>query len=524
MRGLALTALLACPTGAQDEPQVHYLQLQEGSEGCLRDLLSADVNGDGRLDLILAIGACPDDDAPPAPGIRRLQVHLRRDGRPTFAARPDRELALAGDVVAFAAGDVDPAPGAELILWTPSLAAAATWDEESRRHRFTRLGAIRFLWQPANPRTAFAWPDAVQDLDGDGRDDLLIPEPGGYRVLLQSAAPETPAAFAAAGFLRMPAQPVNEQLRSQARFTSQRDRLALGIGNGDGDGDGAKAPLLQLEDRLPVAQTIDWEGDGDQDVCALSGNRLLLWRQGPDGFPEEPSATLQLPERRRDFVNPSYSAQLCDLDGDEAADLLVVSSETIDDDVRSLVEVYLGRDAEGPLAGGGGTRAADRLRLQGFVNIPTLDDVDGDGKVDLAIGSLRPDMLGAVTSGGEGAVEAQLNLFRNGFDADSGRFRRPVWLVHRIEVEGIRFDQRGQALARFLHDLDGDGRADLLLRRDPELLQVLRTTERGRRRLQIDDPLWELRVDEEARVRLGRSGSRSLHVLESRQLILVEFP
>ena len=74
--------------------------------------------------------------------------------------------------------DVHPAPGREIVLLAPSLAAGLYWDEGSDEPAAFRMASIRFLWQPARDFWCFDLQRAVVDFDGDGLDDLLVPEPG----------------------------------------------------------------------------------------------------------------------------------------------------------------------------------------------------------------------------------------------------------------------------------------------------------------------------------------------------------
>ena len=51
--------------------------------------------------------------------------------------------------------------------------------------RFVRLGEASFLWQLSSAFGVIDWSRGIRDLDGDGDDDILIPEPDGYRLLRQ---------------------------------------------------------------------------------------------------------------------------------------------------------------------------------------------------------------------------------------------------------------------------------------------------------------------------------------------------
>ena len=61
----------------------------------------------------------------------------------------------------------------------------------------------------------------MQDLDGDGLDDLVVPEPDGYRVLYQDRSGGKDASFQRTSFLRMPAGVADGGLASVRRGESR---------------------------------------------------------------------------------------------------------------------------------------------------------------------------------------------------------------------------------------------------------------------------------------------------------------
>ncbi len=498
-------------TGAPPaEPRVSFVQV-DPALGCVGDAVLADVDGDGGRDLVLATGECDDAEGPPP--VRRLRVHLRRAGTPAFAARPDRQLDLVADVVAWAVADVQPAPGSELVLLSASRAVAVWWEADADEPRYAALCPTRLLWQPADRDRAFAWQAGVRDVDGDGLDDLLLPEPDGYRVALQRRGPDG-VSFEST-VLRPPPAPLEEEERTAARFAARGDELRPSFVPDRGQ----LRFLVEVHDRVPAPRLVDWDGDGDLDLVALSGRRLLVWLQDGGAFDAGAPRVLELPDRRARLLNPSYSVQLADLDGDDRADVLLASSRTDGDDVTSTLEVYLQAAGDGFLE-----RAADKLRLQGFVDLPELADVDGDGRPDLAVGSLRPDLIGQLASGGSSTVDMQLSVFRGLFEPGEGRFQRPVALAHKLRLPGDFGGEGWDVVYSFFRDVDGDGRRDLLLRTEADRVVVRSTDERGRG-LQVGDVLWELAVAEDARAALvEHPDGPALLVREETQIVHVEFP
>jgi len=500
---IPLGLLASTLTATLADVHVDYVQLTDVA-GCVTDTVLADVDGDGRRDLVVATGTC--EHAPRAP--RVLRVHLRDAGTGAFSSRPRRELPLVRDVVAFAVADVHPRAGRELVLFSPSRAVAVHWPDDANEPSYTSLFETRFLWQPADPDEAFAWQDGVHDWNGDGLDDLWIPEPGGYRMAVQRRADE--GRHFECAYLELPPVPVGADERNAIRFAGRRREGTLSVTSSSR----ADRAWARVADAVGAPRLTDWDGDGRPDLVALAGRRLVVWRQNDDAEFRY-HAGFDLPDRRGALLSPSYSVELADVDGDRRADVVLVSGQTRDDDVTSQVEVFL-------QAGGTGFDRSpdDKLRLQGFVDVPRFDDVDGDGRGDLAIGSLRPDLIGTLSGGGDD-VEAQLNLFLNRFVGDRPRYRRPVALVHRVRIPGD-LDDGWSVLARFVHDVDDDGRRDLLLRTARDEVEIRRTTERGRG-LDAGDVLWRLAIAEDAPARcVEGEGVAVLLVLEPTQVVHVE--
>lgn len=501
--GVALLLAVAC-AAQQVEPAVAYVQY---AGGYVRDATFGDYDGDGRPDLIVSVSLSSDD-------MRHLMVHLRRNEPPAFRSAPDHDLRLVRDVVGFAVADVHPRPGDELVLFSPTRAVSVHWSPDEPAPVYAPIAEIDFLWQPANPGYALSWQAGVADLDHDGLDDLLVPEVGGYHALVQRRG-DGGVRFAGSR-LRTPPQPVTERERSEARFRNRSDDLRGSIDIGDERQEGY---LIEVWDRLPAPQIADWNADGRLDVAALIGRRFAVWEQQDDAtFAAAPTLLREVPERGIPLFDPSYDVQLVDLEKDGRAEVVLVSGRTEGDAVSSVVEVF--RQGE---EGGLFESAADRLLLQGFTSAPSFDDVDGDGVGDLAIGSLRTDVIDTLAAGSSGRLEAQLNLFLGRPVTDGGRFRRPVALVHRLTLPGAVLRSRERLLAAFLHDVDRNGTRDLFLRADGTEIVVLPAAGSGRG-VQLGEPIWRFRTAENAPIEVVRHGATlSLLVVEHGQVAHVEF-
>jgi hypothetical protein len=503
MRGTALACCALAALSAAQEPGVSYVQFPGRS---IQDVVVADADGDGGDDLVVSLRASEDSG-------REIVWCLRREGTPALRAPADRSLPLPRDVVAFIVADVDQNPGRELVLLSPSRVVAVIWPRDAERPAYRSLGSVDLLWQPPSPRYAFAFQEGVADLDGDGLDDLVLPQVGGFRAFVQRRGGDGQVTFEESELV-LPSAVASDRQRNLARFEAQRGSGEIRFGDS-----GQPQFLVEITHEVGAPRLVDWNADERRDVVALVGSRLAVFMQQAEGrFEPTPTAVVELPERGMPLFDPSSFADCIDLDGDGRAEFVRASGRTEEDEVRSVLEIHRGQ--------GGGSlaeEADERLLLQGFVSAPRFTDVDGDGVQDLVIGSLRTDLVDALAGGGSKAFDAQINVFlgRGGED-DALRFRRPVALVHRVQVptDGLRAADR--AMIEFVSDFDGDGLRDLFVRLGDGVLRVLPVTKRGRG-FAVGDPIWSLATTPEARVSTRRTAAGAVILLEEAdQVVVVE--
>lgn len=403
-----LAAVLLAPQGAE----VTAIQLPP--DVVLTDVLVVDADGDGRDDLVLA---CRD-------GTRReLRLHLRRSDGPPFATTPSvPPYPLETDVVAFTFADTTPAPGRELVLLTPERAVAVERGDDGAPS-YTPLCTLRLVWPAAAAEFALPLPEARVDVDGDGREDLLLPQPEGALLWRAERAP-TPFAL----------PPRQSPLAGRARGPNgnggpaslSRDELQLRLPFGGDDGPrGLTGPLLRVRTEAPPCRVGDLDGDGRLDLAALRNDALHVFLQRPEGTFAAAAWPLPLPEDRLSLFDPAFDVQTDDLDGDGRADLLLTTSARRGDEVEVRVDTFLGREH-----GGFADAATGRLRVQALARPPQLVDVDGDGARDLVLVTVRVDMLRRLTGDGPTALEAQLLVFRNA----GGRFAQPAMLQRLLRL------------------------------------------------------------------------------------------
>ena len=525
MRALALAVLVATAAhaGAQagaprSLAEVSTAQLAPGET--VIGAVQLDFDGDGEYDLAIL-------------GRREGDLRFARLFRSTERnLRAGASVQLPPDVTAWAVGDVHADAGEEVVLFTARGVYAWRPGAEDAE-RFARLARPEFLWQLPQSDEVILWEAGVRDLDRDGLVDLVLPEANGYRLAFQRRD-EQGARFEEA-LISVPRDPtapgawisVSSEGRGWRGSRSEGElRLTIGVEAGV-DAEGAlPSTLLSVRESVPAPQLFDWDADGDLDLLAQTPRQLHVWRQEPAGsFAAAPIASLDLPvaadrDRRLDA---SYSSHVLDFSGDGRADCVIVAGDRRADSVRTqgLFFVHDAKAKAGALFGADG-RPQDLLVFAGFVADVDFADVNSDGRPDLIIASVRPDLLDQLRSVSSETLDSDLHVYLN----QGGRFSRRPELAYRLTFKLRRFD----LTARFLGDLTGDGISELLVRDQPESLRVLMVRpERGGEKLNvIERPIWQLDVHEDALIRIERQRKfgRQPDVLvqERAQVLRVRFP
>jgi hypothetical protein len=506
-----VTMILVLLAAAASAGEIRRTTLQvDGPGQRVHGGLLADVDGDGDRDLVLSAGSVREGHE----YNRFLHVHLRTKGEVAFGANPDNTIPVDRWVVAFSLGDVLPSPGREILLFSargvyaiPALGAAKA------RERPTRVVESEVLWQLPDPTRVHTLPLAVRDLDGDGRDDLLIPRPGGYTAAFTVPREEGGVVHLERS-LDLPDAPgaLKPVARGARRMQGREQLRNLELGISIGGDDGAAGSLLKVEEQVPFPILDDHDGDGRADLLALSGNRLLVWPQIAGrmfGVREEIEFPLAIDEGRR--LDVSFGTYAADIDGDGRTDVVILAGDRRSEEIRTQILVY--RQSNGHIFGEKG-RPTQVLIVRGFAGSVALTDADGDGDPDLVFATFDLQSGGALGMLGGGDVALSFRVHLN----DKGTFSRQpdLELPLKVAPDDLRSGDRGPTLT-FIPDISGDRLPDLLLRHDPGTLEIREVRRTGRGILTRD--FYKMNIYDRAQISVetGDSGSEIL-VIERKQI------
>jgi len=227
--------------------------------------------------------------------------------------------------------------------------------------------------------------------------------------------------------------------------------------------------LFAVEYRIPVPVVGNWSGAG-RELVFYREDEIRSYR----GLEQTDRIPFALPTHGRtpDSVRRNH-VLFRDVDRDGRLDLLVLFARG-----RTGLSVRFEATVRFFRGGriyhhekGGFFRPASYLKVDGALLWTDLLDLDGDGDLDLVLGTIETGLAAAALG------QAPTHYF--GFRFDTRRFHRvPAWR-HKGTMDLAAFTEKPEPPVRFLPDLDGDGRPEALVLQRGRVA-LLEATSKGR--------------------------------------------
>jgi VCBS repeat protein len=408
--------------------------------GDVRHVNAADLDGDGKLDLVAVTVRGEGENAE-----RAIAIFWNRGG--SFSPHPDVVVPAPADLCAFDLADVDGQAGAELVEVTPSGIRLQSWvGRIAGAPRDLLRQPTLFLRASREQLPRFR---LLHALGPNRAPSMMVPGLGTLSVYSRTAD----------GFARSAELPI-EVVES------------VDIpGHEDADNSMEGLPRLTVSARFPELHVVDINGDGRADLALVDGETVRAFLQTPEGgFTPHPTFVHNFAVRNAKEIASSdvdVHVQLSDIDGDGRADAIVTKqvSEGISS-ARTTVHIFLGSPE-------GFRSSADQvIETQGAKLAPVqLADVNGDGKPDLLVPSVEMGLFSVIRILTTKSLKVNFQLHTLG--ADRHFTEKPTAdrnLVFKVDLDG----HSDMQAVDIYGDYDGDGHLDLAFGTAPEELALYR--------------------------------------------------
>ncbi len=369
---LALAALLPLSARAGDDYPYNQFEAVAGDK--IRNVRWADFNGDGLLDLVDMRTKILEKD-------RKVEKYfdLFLQTREGFSKSPDQSVRISDRAVVYDVGDVDPAtPGPDIGFVTSEGVFSYSFSEGRFSDEPKRIISVRSVFT-APDATSVVSRDLFRDYDGDGIDEIMIPDSDQWYFfkLMKTEAQDGIAASATAG---------GREWRIRQILPVPLDTEISNIWEGNLIFARMEYGTTRLVQMLPEEFLADYDGDGKKDLIIGRHDRIQIFRAKEDGNFSDTAETWDFARygieevMRHGHLAPITRIQIADINKDGKADVLL-SKVTIADlsgpELLSEFSVFINR-------GGKFAASPDQIfHIDNFSERPYLVDANGDGALDL---------------------------------------------------------------------------------------------------------------------------------------------
>ncbi len=442
---LVLPLLLAVAAAPDAADAVSFVEHRVTVDGEIFDRQFVDVDGDGTLELVVAVATRKGTDR----SRRELRIHAFDDaGR--LQAEPRRSIVVMDDVTTYGFADLRSEPGLELFFMTPSGVFSYSPTRDGYRDNIARLVETPMFFDVPDGGSMPLWRYVLPSGTPGRGDALLIAEKDGFG--LWGGAPDGPyerlshfADETVAGALF--------ETRERSSMSAGRDRMRFDFDASGGilleDDEIPTLSLLRTRRSIRSPALVDVDGDGRIDMLDRDQDGLAVHLAQDGAIPAEASRV----EPRPEYLDGKIERTLFDLDGDGDMDMVAKvtsGSEGLGPALIRLLVLINDGDRLYPETPDQVLRfEAHEIRFQ-------LSDVDRDGRLDLVVAKYEMPSLLDVATGFELRRNQLIFLGRG----ETPFERQPSMRNESIfDIESLQAALVGRYLEE---DLSGDGLADLV--------------------------------------------------------------
>ena len=399
-------------------------------EGSVSGVLARDLDGDGFSEMLVSYHR---DE-------RRFLAVFR--GGKTYARAPEHVVPVDPQAVLFAVGDHDPAPGLELVLISRGSGVIYPLGDSASGDYRRLFKTDLFFNMPSVTRLPVWLSRSALDLDGDGREDFVLPEKNKLRVLARRENEGEEVRWGGDWKLG-----VSYYLLIDGR--RQRMRKAI---ESFADVNQEQARVLETSGAFPFPVFTDFDGDGRVDIVTKQfGNVLTVFLQKPSGgFDAEPQISVEIP-----WAGDLASLIIDDLDGDGRQDLL--ASRILLKELATEIRVF---EQDSGQPGHGFLKPRQILQVSGLFRRPALGTTGASDRKDLLVATYRLDLLQQLEGDTVDELEITYQIFPAGTDTP---FRRRPSFKQKFPLKTGLFRRGRRRPPIYIgNDLTGDGRSDVL--------------------------------------------------------------
>ncbi len=366
-------------------------------------------------------------------------VYFQRKGK--FPESQSAEISLGETVSAVDVEDIDGDGRDELCAFDGGGMTVFALDGESSFESSRAFEFPNLLPSSARRVVRVDW---IADLDSDGASDVILPTADGLRLFVQGKD---------GGF-------------SDAKTFELPVRASVGADGGQ----------HRIGYRLPTLKFSDFDGDGHTDVGAFDLEQMTFFLTDGAPAPGRRVASPLVVEFTKDFVAGTAFPDL-NSDGIPDAALVLMSQKK---NLQSETRIYFGKPDFTY-----GDEPSNVYSGETSLMAPMFLDADGDGKMEMLLQNINLDFGFFLNYFLRNRVKVVAEIMRFGKDGvyeDKPAVKRAIY---------VRASETGTEPARGIGDFDGDGLDDLAVGTDENRLAFFLS---DKEKLVPARPTFELRV------------------------------